>query len=294
VASQKKCFHDGRRTQISKYDPLVPIRFCQLSYSDIQFLSRYYKEHYAPRHISANSRKWHGLLWKPISEEEMHRFMGIMMRISQYRVEAGGYASYFSVDDVDIAYANDTSHPAERIFASKGFVAMLPEELQMSLNRFKQIRGAFHPEDKTLANGSEDKSYMLRHAMNQLNRCSFLNYVPEARTSFDEGGSSCRSRRCPIRQYNKDKPDKYRVDFFILAGAQSRVIYHVDVYQGRNDANIGISEEFKNLPTTMKAVLNAVSQAQLSNGSNDVNGYRLVALDNRYQCPQLAYLLWHK
>lgn len=59
----------------------------------------------------------------------------------------------------------------------------------MSLNRFKQIRGTFHPEDKTLANGSEDKSYMLRHAMNQLNHCSFMNYVPEPRLSFDEGGS---------------------------------------------------------------------------------------------------------
>ncbi len=248
---------------------------------------------YAPNHVSANSRKWHGLVWKPISEEEMHRFIGILLRISLYRIEGGGYASYFSTEDEDIAFWADPSK-AETIFASKGFVSMLPEEYRMSLNRFKQIRGAFHPEDKMLANGSEDKSYMLRHAMNQLNACSFANYVPEPCLSFDEGGSSCRSRRCPIRQYNKDKPDKYRVDFFILAGAQSRVVYHVDVYQGRNDCNIGIADEFKKLPTTMKAVLNAVAGSQLSNGSNDVNGYRVVAMDNRYQCPQLAYLLWHK
>jgi len=228
----------------------------------ICFRYRWYKELYAPNHVSANSRKWHGLVWKPISEEEMHRFIGILLRISLYRIEGGGYASYFSTEDEDIAFWADPSK-AETIFASKGFVSMLPEEYRMSLNRFKQIRGAFHPEDKMLANGSEDKSYMLRHAMNQLNACSFANYVPEP---------------C----------------LFILAGAQSRVVYHVDVYQGRNDCNIGIADEFKKLPTTMKAVLNAVAGSQLSNGSNDVNGYRVVAMDNRYQCPQLAYLLWHK
>ena len=171
---------------------------------------------------------------------------------------------------------------------------MMEPQFQMSCNRFKQIRGAFHPEDKALANGSEDKSYMLRHAMNELNSASLRNYVPEPCLSFDEGGSACRSRKCPIRQYNKDKPDKYRVDFFILAGAKSRIVYHMDVYQGRNDCNVGIAEEFKSLPTTMKAVLNAVMHSEISNGSNDVNGFRVLAMDNRYQCPQLAYLLWHR
>jgi hypothetical protein len=84
------------------------------------------------------------------------------------------------------------------------------------------------------------------------------------------------------------------VDFFILAGAKSRIVYHMDVYQGRNDCNVGIAEEFKTMPTTMKAVLNAVMSSEISNGSNDVNGFRVLAMDNRYQCPQLAYLLWHR
>jgi Transposase IS4 len=42
----------------------------------------------------------------------------------------------------------------------------------------------------------------------------------------------------------------------------------------------------------MKAVVNAVIKSDLWRGSNDVNGYRVVSLDNRYQCPQLAHLLW--
>jgi hypothetical protein len=68
----------------------------------------------------------------------------------------------------------------------------------------------------------------------------------------------------------------------------------MDVYPGRNDCNVGIAEEFKNLPTTMKAVLNAVMHSEISNGSSDVIGFRVVAMDNCYQCPQLAYLLWHR
>ena len=133
--------------------------------------------------------------------------------------------------------------------------------------------------------------------MNELNVASLRNYVPEPCLAFDEGGSSCRSScKAPIRQYNKDKPDKYRVDFFILAGSKSRIVYDMmDVYPGRNDCNVGIAEEFKNLPTTMKAVLNAVMHLEISNGSNDVNGgFRVVAMDNRYQCAHLAYLLWHR
>jgi len=209
-------------------------------------------------------------------------------------VDDGGYPAYFAEGDESIQYQTLPSPESRTIHASKGFVTQLPERFRMSLNRFKQIRGAWHPEDKTLANGSEDKCYMLRHAINELNAASLRNYVPEPNMAFDEGGSSCRSRRCPVRQYNKDKPDKYRVDFFILAGSVSRVIYHIDVYQGRNATNVGISDEFKTLPTTMKAVLNAVSRSEISEGSNDVNGYRVVSMDNRYACPQLAYLLWHR
>ena len=111
-------------------------------------------------------------------------------------------------------------------------------------------------------------------------------------SSFLSGGIRCRSRFCPVRMYNKDKPDKFRVDFFILAGSESYIIHHLDVYQGKNASNVSVHESCWNLPTTMKAVVNAVIQASLSKGSNDVNGYRCISLDNRYQCPQLAFLLW--
>ena len=34
--------------------------------------------------------------------------------------------------------------------------------------------------------------------------------------SFDKGGAAMRSRHCPVREYTKDKPMKFRVDFCIM------------------------------------------------------------------------------
>lgn len=251
---------------------------------------RWYEEYFAPKHLSIKREKWHGLKWQPISVDEMHRFLGIMLRISVNREFAEGYSEHFRESDMVIKFSDD---PLDQVTISdsKGFVSKVPDEFRMSLNRFKQIRSAFHTEDKSLANESEDKSYMLRSTMNALNAASLANFVPESSLAFDE---ACRSRFCPIRQCQKDKPDRYPVDFFILEGTASQVIYHVDVYQGENPANVGIAPELVNLPTRMKAVLNAVVQSKVSEGSDDMNGYRILSLDNRFQCPRLAYMLWHR
>lgn len=224
----------------------------------------------------------------------MHHFLGILLQISLNPVDGGGYPAYFSDTDTTISFSDDPSEEQERRMpGTRGFVSYIDKECRMSLNRFKQIRGAFHPEDKGLANGSSDKCYMLRAALNELNEASMTNFVPEPNLAFDEGGVPCRSRYCPVRQYNKDKPDKFRVDFFMLAGSRTNLIYHIDVYQGKNATNVGIAPQFRNLPTTMKAVVNAVNATKLGQGANDVNGYRVVSMDNRYQCPQLAFLLWN-
>ena len=92
-----------------------------------------------------------------------------------------------------------------------------------------------------------------------------------------------RSRFCPVRQYNKDKPAKYRVDFFILADSRD-----LDVYQGKNKANIDIHPSVKHLPTTQKAVANAILKSQID---NDKDGCRYLFMDNRYAAPQLLALI---
>ncbi len=99
----------------------------------------------------------------------------------------------------------------------------------------------------------------------------------------------CRSQFFPVCQYSKDKPDKYRFVFFILADSHSYAILHMDVYQCQNAENAFIYEIVKRLPTTMNAVMNAVYQLGLK---NDVEyGRRLITIDNWYQLPELAMIL---
>ena len=97
-----------------------------------------------------------------------------------------------------------------------------------------------------------------------------------------------RSRYCPVRIYNRDKPDNFRVDFFILADAQHYFIFYFDVYQGKNKANTDTAPMIANLPTTQKAVANAIIKSGIN---NDAHGCRYMFMDNQYATPQLLALM---
>ena len=98
----------------------------------------------------------------------------------------------------------------------------------MSLVRFKQIRSAFHLEAG--ASICNDKCHQLRFFIRLFNAKAKEIFHLGKNVSFDEGGVAMRSRYCPVRQYNKDKPDKFRVDFFVMADTKYYFIYHLDVY----------------------------------------------------------------
>ena len=223
---------------------------------------------------------WHHLQWTEITSEEMYHFLGILLQISITPMDSGGYKAYFSNNNQRISYRRG-DEPVE-ISNSAGFA-----HNYMSIRRFMQIRGAFHPDDKALAAGG-DKCYQIRYALNSFNEASKRTWFPPKDVTFDEGGVGCRSRYCPVRQYNKDKPQKYRVDFFIMAASKGYHILHLDVYQGKNQSNIGIASHLTDLPTTQKAVVNACQHLGFHKESA---GMRHISMDNRYQCPQLAVLL---
>ena len=139
----------------------------------------------------------HGEKFTNVSTDEMYCFLGIMLQMSLSPRDSGGYPAHFTKTDKKIY---DTVIPDRIGFASR----------YMHLTRFHQIRSCFHPEDKSVASmGEMDKCYQLRHTINTFNVASLnMRYVP-GKLSFDEGGVGCRSRYCPVRQYNKDKPDKF-------------------------------------------------------------------------------------
>jgi Transposase IS4 len=260
-------------------DPFQCLAICGgLDYDLVCRLARNSNE-YVRHHLLPKDRnnRLHGKAYANITAEEMYHFLGITLRISLSPVDYGGYEAYFSAQDRKILN--------KHIFASDGFARHF-----MTLSRYKQIRTAFHPEDRT--GGMEgDKCYQLRHAINTINKAALnAKHIGEDVT-FDEGGIGSRHRMNPVRQYNKDKPQKYRVDFFIMACSKSYFIHHIDVYQGANASNVGLHRAVRDLPTTQRAVLNAVLHTGMH---NEVHGARHISLDNRYQCPELAYILRQK
>ena len=224
-----------------------------------------------------NTSLFLGHKWNNITTEEMIHFFGIMLRISLEPRKMGGYESYFT-EQQSITAANGYST------SLRGYHAWAKDI--MSLLRFKQIRSAFRSECNRY--DPNDKCYQLRWFIRQFNYMARKIFHLGPNASFDEGGIPMRSRFCPVRQYNKDKPAKYRVDFFILADSKDYFIYHLDVYQGKNKANIDIHPSVRHLPTTQKAVANAILKSQIG---NDVDGCRYLFMDNRYAAPQLLALM---
>ena len=224
-----------------------------------------------------NTSLFLGHKWNNISVTEMIHFFGIMLRISLEPRKMGGYESYF-VEDQSITLCNGYSATL------RGYNAWAKDI--MTLLRFKQIRSAFRSEcDRFDPN---DKCYQLRWFIRKFNFMARKTFHLGPNAAFDEGGISMRSRYCPVRQYNKDKPAKYRVDFFILADSRDYFIYHLDVYQGKNTANIDIHPSVRRLPTTQKAVANAILKSKIN---NDKDGCRYLFMDNRYAAPQLFALM---
>ena len=169
----------------------------------------------------ANSRFEHNF-----SVEEVVIFHGILMKMSNDGRSVGGYEQYFveGSTSVSIGGGAGNSYTAYEHFP-------WAKEM-MSLNRFKQCMAAYRSQADRVNTGI-DKAAQLRRPLEAINRAAKKTFRPGRQVSFDEGGVASRSRLNPIRQYNKDKPKKFRVDFFILSDAKQYFIYHIDVYQGK-------------------------------------------------------------
>ncbi len=149
---------------------------------------------------------------------------------------------------------------------------------RLTLKRFLQIRAALHP--AVGVSDISDECHQLRAAIQSLNEHAKQSFVLGCEISFDEGGIASKSRDNPVCQYNSSKPDEYRIDFFMMVNESSGMnfIYHLDVYQGKNATNAFIAEEAHNLPTTQKAVVNAIV---LSGIANEPDGMREIYMNNR-------------
>ena len=88
----------------------------------------------------------------------------------------------------------------------------------MSLSCFRNIRSAYHTEFGESEVG--DKCHQLIFIIQCINRAAAraFDFVPNE--DFDEGGIETRSFSCCVQQYNKYKPGKIRIGFFVLADSK--------------------------------------------------------------------------
>ena len=158
----------------------------------------------------------------------------------------GDYESYFS----EIITFSLSGHSS----TLRGYNAWAKDIVSFIIS--KQIRSAFCSEYHYY--NVNDKCYHLQQFIQKVNYMVKNIFCLGPNASFEEGEVATRSWFCPVRQYNNDKPAKYRVNFFILVGTRDNFIYHLDVYQGNNKANIDIHSSVKHLHTTQKAIVNSI------------------------------------
>ena len=84
------------------------------------------------------------------------------------------------------------------------------------------------------------------------------------------------SQYFPVSIYNKYKPVKYRVGFFILADSKYNFIFCIDVYQDKDTENIDIHSSLNNLRTTQKYAFDSIIKSGIS---NYLHGSRHICID---------------
>ena len=175
--------------------------------------------------MGLTGRFFNGLAWKPIELPEMYTFLGIVLQISLFDID-GGYEAFFATTSKTIHTSTNMYSESKTLHNRYCFA-----QHYMDIRRFKQIRASIRPESIKAKDGT-DKVYHLRYMLNVVNDRSKVVFLPSATLVFDEGVIGCRSRYCPVLLYNKSKPDRYRIEFFILEDSNNYAILHIDIYQG--------------------------------------------------------------
>ena len=157
----------------------------------------------------------------------------------------------------------------------------------MIISHFRQIRSAYHPEFGESMVG--DKCHQLRFLIRCIIRAAERNFGLGQNSGFDEWDIATCSRFWCVRKYNKDKPEKSIIYFFVLTGRKYYFVWKIGIYLWKNAGKIDIYHRAKQLTTTMKAVINDFLD---SNIANDNYGAWKIFLEKRYACPELFSIIF--
>ena len=141
--------------------------------------------------------------WTHISVIGIIRFFCIVIIIILEPIQMGQCDSYF--------------HQSPRICAGLGYIARLRSydawcrEI-MTLAHFKQIWYTFHPEVGPFENENREQCYQLWQFICSFNSKDKTIFDLGPYVCFDKGDIATILRYCPVRMYNKEKPEKFYID----------------------------------------------------------------------------------
>ncbi|XP_065068496.1 piggyBac transposable element-derived protein 4-like [Rhopilema esculentum] len=115
-----------------------------------------------------------------------------------------------------------------------------------SYHRFRDIFRFLHCNDNSAAlpkgHESHDKLQKVRPIMNLLQQSFQRCWVPHQQNSIDEGMISF-TGRSPLKQYMKDKPNKWGFKMWKLVDSISGYLYAFDIYTGKGEEReVGLGE----------------------------------------------------
>jgi hypothetical protein len=118
-------------------------------------------------------------------------------------------------------------------------------------DRYKALSKFLHFNDNSAEHNPEDRYYKIRLVLNTLND-TFSSAVEEGcNVSFDEGTWPTVSKYCPGKQFNPMKPHKWGQKLFMLCDASTGFCSRFELYQGRKDKKVQLSEDQKAGPTAL-------------------------------------------
>lgn len=159
--------------------------------------------------------------WEPVTIEEMRAFFGCMI-----------YMGLCSLPELKDYWSKELGQ--ERISSV------------FSYHRFKDIFRFLHCNDNSTAlprdNPNHDKLHKVRPVMKLLQESFKECWVPHQQNSVDEGMIPF-TGRSSIKQYMKDKPNKWGFKMWKLVDSTSAYLYAFDIYTGKGaDREVGLGE----------------------------------------------------
>ena len=182
------------------------------SFVSVRETNRYAEQHVQTQKLAKRSKT---LQWRPTTNEEMFKFLGIILEMGLVQMPEIDY--YWS---------------KSKLF---GFEVI---QNTMSRDRFELLLKFFHFSNNQEAHADQDRLFKLRPLLDLLRTRFKSIYVPGSVISIDETMVPWKGRLL-FKQYIPGKAHKYRVKIYKLA-ATNGYTWNFMIYSGKQDPTAGL------------------------------------------------------